>query len=165
MLLREFDATGDALQLTAYALERDARRRARSPRGSGSTRPLLQAAWARADATHQQALLGALTQLGVPYRRNTSKPGEGFDCSGLTTFAWARPASRCTRQSAAQIRAAGAAHVRDRPGRRPRATTPATCRCGSASTGRSSTAPYTGRNVEVKIQGGNKSLRFGDPTG
>ena len=30
----------------------------------------------------------ALTQVGVPYHRNTSKVGVGFDCSGLTTYAW-----------------------------------------------------------------------------
>ena len=46
------------------------------------------------------------SQLGVAYRRNTSKAGEGFDCSGLTTYAWAQAGVTLVRQSAAQIRAA-----------------------------------------------------------
>ncbi len=29
-------------------------------------------------------------QLGVPYRSHTSEPGVGFDCSGLTAYAWGR---------------------------------------------------------------------------
>ncbi|MGO1056105.1 C40 family peptidase [Crossiella sp. CA198] len=30
----------------------------------------------------------ALTQLGVPYRWGASNPGRGFDCSGLTQWAY-----------------------------------------------------------------------------
>src|SRR5215207_3598556 len=48
----------------------------------------MQNAWARADLPHQRALLGGLTQLGVAYRKNTNRAGQGFDCSGLTAFAW-----------------------------------------------------------------------------
>ena len=60
-------------------------------------------AWASADLAHQRAVLGALTQLGVPYRTNTSRPGVGFDCSGLTTFAWAGAGVELYRQSGVQI--------------------------------------------------------------
>lgn len=63
-------------------------------------------AWARADLPHQIALLTGLTQLGVPYRRNRSEAGIGFDCSGLTTYAWAGAGVELTRQSSAQIREA-----------------------------------------------------------
>ncbi len=66
----------------------------------------LDAAWAATDYVHQTALLAAFTQLGTPYRRNTSKPGVGFDCSGLTTYAWGVAGVRLTRQSSAQINAA-----------------------------------------------------------
>ena len=59
--------------------------------------------WASADLAHQRAVLGALTQLGVPYRSNTSEPGVGFDCSGLTTFAWAGAGVELYRQSGVQI--------------------------------------------------------------
>ena len=46
-------------------------------------------AWSSAPVGHQRAVLGALTQVGVPYRSHTSIENEGFDCSGLTTYAWA----------------------------------------------------------------------------
>lgn len=36
------------------------------------------------------AINAALGQLGVPYKFATSSPGESFDCSGLTAWAWAQ---------------------------------------------------------------------------
>lgn len=60
-------------------------------------------AWQRADRPHQTAVLTALTQLGVPYRRNTSEPFVGFDCSGLTSFAWREAGVELSRQSGSQI--------------------------------------------------------------
>jgi cell wall-associated NlpC family hydrolase len=69
---------------------------------------LLQQAWLRADQPHQIALLSALTQVGVPYHRNTSKAGVGFDCSGLTAFAWGQAGVELTRRSSTQIRNAAA---------------------------------------------------------
>jgi cell wall-associated NlpC family hydrolase len=64
----------------------------------------LLSAWARADRPHQIALLSALTQVGVPYHRNSSKVGVAFDCSGLTTFAWGQAGVDLARNSAAQLR-------------------------------------------------------------
>ena len=61
-------------------------------------------AWAAAPIGHQHALLAAMTQLGVPYRTNASEEGVGFDCSGLTTYAWARAGVQLTRRSTDQIR-------------------------------------------------------------
>jgi cell wall-associated NlpC family hydrolase len=61
------------------------------------------AAWADTTVEHQLAVLAAMTQVGVPYRYNTSKEGVGFDCSGLTTFAWARAGVSLVRQSGDQI--------------------------------------------------------------
>lgn len=61
-------------------------------------------AWAATTIEHQRAVLAAMTQVGVPYRYNTSKEGVGFDCSGLTTFAWARAGVSLVRQSGEQIR-------------------------------------------------------------
>jgi cell wall-associated NlpC family hydrolase len=63
----------------------------------------LEAAWQRADSPHQTAVLTALTQLGVPYRSNSSEPLVGFDCSGLTSFAWREAGVQLSRQSGAQI--------------------------------------------------------------
>lgn len=123
----------------------------------------LAGAWDRADFDHQRALMAALTQLGVPYRRNTSKPGIGFDCSGLTTYAWGEAGQQLTRQSGAQIRAA-------------ESRTAATAQAGDLSYYPGHVmmylgvddamvhSPYTGRNVEVTHAPRKRSLRFGDPT-
>jgi len=64
------------------------------------------AAWSNADADHQVALMAALSQIGTPYKRRMSVPGVGFDCSGLTTYAWAQAGFALPRNSTAQIRAA-----------------------------------------------------------
>jgi cell wall-associated NlpC family hydrolase len=69
---------------------------------------LLHRAWLAADQPHQVALLSALTQVGVPYHRNASKVGVGFDCSGLTAFAWGQTGAELARNSGAQIRNAAA---------------------------------------------------------
>jgi cell wall-associated NlpC family hydrolase len=63
-------------------------------------------AWARADMPHQTALMAALAELGKPYRYATSDPAVGFDCSGLTAYAWLRAGVDIANQSGAQIRAA-----------------------------------------------------------
>lgn len=60
-------------------------------------------AWSSTTISHQRAVLGALTQVGVPYRTNTSVENEGFDCSGLTTYAWAGAGVELYRQSGSQI--------------------------------------------------------------
>lgn len=65
----------------------------------------MRAAWARADLGHQKAVLAALTQIHMPYVGNTADPAVGFDCSGLTAFAWERAGLTITHQSTAQIAA------------------------------------------------------------
>ena len=120
-------------------------------------------AWSGADAEHQLALLAALSQLGVPYRRNASKPGIGFDCSGLTTYAWGRAGRQLTRQSGAQIRAA-------------QSRSNATAQAGDLAYYPGHVmmylgvdeamvhSPYTGRTVEVTHAPRKRQLRYGDPT-
>jgi len=68
----------------------------------------MHSAWLRADEIHQVALLSALTQVGVPYHRNSSKAGVAFDCSGLTAFAWGQAGLDLARNSGAQLRNAAA---------------------------------------------------------
>ncbi len=123
------------------------------------------AAWGRADLEHQMAVLGALTQLGVPYKRNASLPGVGFDCSGLTTFAWSLAGFQLPRNSTAQIRAA-----------EPR--TFATAQAGDLvrypghvmmwlGVGQAIIhSPHPGRYVEIKFLGHRslKRSKVGDPT-
>lgn len=53
----------------------------------------------------QHAVLVALSQLGVPYRSMRSEPGKAFDCSGLTSYAYAEAGITVPRSSGDQIRA------------------------------------------------------------
>jgi cell wall-associated NlpC family hydrolase len=63
-------------------------------------------AWSDASLDHQRAVLAAMTQLGVPYRTHASVEDEGFDCSGLTSYAWQASGVELNRISGDQIRAA-----------------------------------------------------------
>lgn len=49
------------------------------------------------------AVQAALAQQGVPYRYATSIPGVGFDCSGLTAYAWGQSGVGLPHQSGAQF--------------------------------------------------------------
>jgi cell wall-associated NlpC family hydrolase len=69
----------------------------------GVSQSQMSAAWVATDDAHQTALLTALTQLGVEYQSATSEPGVGFDCSGLTFYAWSEAGFQLTRQSGSQI--------------------------------------------------------------
>jgi cell wall-associated NlpC family hydrolase len=160
-LLDRWMASGGSDDSAAYAAARStlaaaiAGRLALSPEAMAS-------AWAAADLEHQRALLAALSQLGVPYRRNTSKPGQGFDCSGLTTYAWSQAGFALPRNSSAQIRAA---EPRD----------PQTAQAGDLvqypghvmmwlGVDRAIVhSPQRGRTVEVDVLK-RRSIRFGDPT-
>lgn len=161
-LWRQFERSGDSAVLASFSSERDAVAAAIAARLLIDV-PTLQRAWAAADSAHQVALLAGLTQLGVPYRRNTSKEGEGFDCSGLTTYAWSQAGVLLTRQSSAQIRAAA-----------PR--TFETAQAGDLvqypghvmmwlGVGKSILhSPYPGHNVEVTNGPSKRTLKIGDPT-
>lgn len=54
----------------------------------------------------QRIVLAAMSQLGVPYRSMQSRVGEGFDCSGLTIFAFSEAGLEIPRSSGDQFRAA-----------------------------------------------------------
>lgn len=63
-------------------------------------------AWSDASLNHQRAVLAAMTQIGVPYRSLASVEDKGFDCSGLTLYAWQASGVELNRISGDQIRAA-----------------------------------------------------------
>ena len=65
----------------------------------------LASAWSRASRRRMLVLLSALTQVGVPYRSRSATPGVGFDCSGLTSWAWSQVGVWLPHQSRRQIRA------------------------------------------------------------
>ncbi|MGB8859949.1 MAG: NlpC/P60 family protein [Ilumatobacteraceae bacterium] len=125
----------------------------------------MQAAWRNADSDHQVALLAAFTQLGTRYRRNSSSPGEGFDCSGLTSWAWGQAGVSLFHQSKTQINAA-AALTRETAQAGDLVYYPGHVMLYLGIDNAIIHAPFTGRNVEVAFVSKNKakSVRFGDPT-
>jgi cell wall-associated NlpC family hydrolase len=62
--------------------------------------------WGAAGRRHQVAVLAALSQLGKEYRSYTASPRLGFDCSGLTYWAWRQAGVTIPRSSGDQIAAA-----------------------------------------------------------
>jgi cell wall-associated NlpC family hydrolase len=103
--LDEFGLTGDPVDLLEYKEERtETARLAARQLGYGEVDMIR--AWSATPIDHQRAVLAAMTQVGVPYRSSTSQEGVGFDCSGLTTYAWARAGVELIRQSRSQINAA-----------------------------------------------------------
>ena len=63
----------------------------------------LDAVWSATADQRMVAVFAALSQVGVPYRRNSSNPGVSFDCSGLTTYAWGVAGVSLPRSSGSQI--------------------------------------------------------------
>ena len=98
---------------------------ARSPswphRAPGSMRPASTRAWAVTSDQRMTAVLAALSQVGVPYRGYKAIPGYGFDCSGLTSYAWGVAGVSLPHSSSAQIAGATPHDLGRRPAGRPRA--------------------------------------------
>lgn len=122
----------------------------------------LQQAWSGVSITNQEALLNAISQLGVPYRSLASEPDVAFDCSGLTIWAFAEAGIEIPRVSGDQIRAADdvdrdAAEAGDLvyyPGH-------ISMYLGADVMVHS---PNSGSHVEIVHLPTSKSLRFGDAT-
>jgi len=108
----------------------------------------LTGAWERAGELRTSVILTALTQLGTPYRRNTSEPGVGFDCSGLTKFAWAAGAGVELPRSSERQAAAGRAVRRDDALAGDIVHYPGHVSLYLGVVGAALHAPYTGRTVE-----------------
>ncbi len=125
----------------------------------------MQAAWRNADDEHQTALMAAFSQLGIRYKAYAATPGLGFDCSGLTSWAWGQAGVPLFHQSRTQINSS-------------RAVTRETAQPGDLvyypghvmmflGIGDAIIhAPNTGRSVEVGFVATRRasSVRFGDPT-
>jgi len=157
-------ASGDLVDYLAYAAAR-ARTARFAARELGYNEFAMIDAWQEAPLDHQRAVLAAMTQVGVPYRSNTSIEDTGFDCSGLTTYAWAQAGHELVRQSTSQIRNAAPL---DR----------STAKAGDLVQYPGHVMMYlgvgdavihsvmTGRTVEVDTisERRSNSVRFGDPT-
>ena len=73
----------------------------------------MQQSWLAADFAHQRALINGLTQLGVPYKNNSSIEDVAFDCSGLVAFAWGKVGVGMTHGSSAQFASSTQIKVED----------------------------------------------------
>ena len=97
-----YSTTGSTRALAAFDDTRDAVA-AEAANRLGLDPAAMQAAWSNADVAHQMAVMAAFSQLGTPYKRYTARPGIGFDCSGLTSWAWAQAGVAIFHQSRTQI--------------------------------------------------------------
>ena len=122
----------------------------------------LDASWVAAGPTRLKVVLTALAQVGVRYRYADEDPNDGFDCSGLTAYAWTVAGIDLPHASDTQLRG-GVRRGADQ------------ARAGDL-VGYSGHvmlylgvdqaiihAPYSGRNVEVQLAG-RWSGRFTDPS-
>jgi cell wall-associated NlpC family hydrolase len=115
--------------------------------------------WLNTDEQRMRVILVALSQVGTVYRYTGNQPG-GFDCSGLTSYAWGRAGVKIPRVSADQINAAVPRNLSTmlpgdlwyRPGH-----IGLYLGVGDAMVH----APQTGKTVEVKGMG--RTTRFGSP--
>ena len=107
LALEAHERWASAGDTAAYLAFVDARDRVAAMTAAALSRPSdeMVSAWADSDVDGQIAVLAAMTQLGVPWRRNARAEGEGFDCSGLTSYAWARAGVEIERSSRNQFRA------------------------------------------------------------
>jgi cell wall-associated NlpC family hydrolase len=104
-LLVRWEDTGNLADYTAYIRARlEAAQSTAAQLGLSAHE--LDAEWGAVDVPKQHVLLSAMSQIGVPYRSRMSKPGRGFDCSGLVLFAYGQAGIGLPRSSRDQISAA-----------------------------------------------------------
>lgn len=122
---------------------------------------VLRDVWAAAPIEKQQAVLAAMSQLGVPYRSIKSEPGVGFDCSGLTIWAFAQAGLEIPRTSRDQFRAADRIDLDDaEPGDFVYYPGHISIYLGLGTMVHS---PYSGSHVEAVPLPTRRSLSFADP--
>ena len=149
--LHRFDVIRDALALEAG-------------RRLGVDGGRLIVAWRQASRSHQLALVAAMTQLGTPYHTNQRKPGVGFDCSGLTTWAWGQVGVVLPRQSRSQINDVRRV-AREQAQAGDLIYYPGHVSLWLGVDDLILHAPYTGRSVEFSHIRSGRSVLFGNPEG
>jgi peptidoglycan DL-endopeptidase CwlO len=113
--------------------------------------------WARTSEARRTVVYAALSQVGVPYRRFSSAPREGFDCSGLTKYAWGTVGVELPHQDQRQMNAsASRTWETAKPGDLVQYPGHVMMYLGA---GRAVVhSPYTGRDVEVRTMERNVRL-------
>lgn len=122
---------------------------------------LLVERWSTATVERQLALFAGLSQLGVPYRSISSRPGVGFDCSGFTSYAWGMAGRDLPRISRDQMRAGS---PRDAFTVQPADLVyfPGHVMLSLGLPGAVVHSPQSGRTVEVQVF--DRNLTYADPT-
>lgn len=121
----------------------------------------LSEAWASTPVGKQLAVLAAMSQLGVPYRSISSEPGVGFDCSGLTIWAFGQAGLEIPRPSGDQFRAAEKIEAEEaEPGDYVYYPGHISIYLGVGTMVHS---PNTGSHVEAVTLPTRRSLRYADP--
>jgi cell wall-associated NlpC family hydrolase len=122
----------------------------------------LDAAWAQATEPRLIAMLAALSQVGVPYRGYKASPEAGFDCSGLTMWAWGQAGIHLAHQSGVQISSSAPRSLDQlQPGDLVQYPGHVMMSLGLGSA--IVHAPHTGKTVEVKAW--SKARRGASPLG
>jgi cell wall-associated NlpC family hydrolase len=122
----------------------------------------LEQRWIDTDPRRLVAVYTALAQVGTPYHYRSMNPGVGFDCSGLTNFAWRAAGVDLPRSSRAQIAAVEKLTMADlQPGDLVYAPGHVVLYLGAGLA--SVEAPESGKRVRVTDLHPFSWLRFGDP--
>lgn len=95
-------ATGPYQQIVAQFADRRAELARLVAADAGVSAVELEAVWAATDDRRMVAVYSGLSQVGTLYKRRGVAPG-GFDCSGFTSWAWARAGVDIPRSSSGQI--------------------------------------------------------------
>jgi cell wall-associated NlpC family hydrolase len=134
-----------------------------SPR-TASTPDAFVAAWTAAGEARMTVLLSALAEVGVPYHRNSAASGAGFDCSGLTMYAWAQVGVSLAHQDRAQI-AQSAPRSWDTALAGDLVQYPGHVMMYVGAGHAIVDAPHTGAWVRVKEYSGGRGVNLGSPLG
>ena len=160
--LAHFESTGDLTALRNYQKQR-AFAAIYTAEHLGYDPQEMVRAWSTTSLDHQEAVLGALTQLGVPYRYASSAEDQGFDCSGLTSFAWREAGRDLARQSGSQI--SGAQRIdRTQAKAGDLAYYPGHVMLYLGVGDAVVHAVHSGRDVELDHMSSSRSITFGDPS-
>lgn len=117
--------------------------------------------WARTSEARRTVVYAALSQVGVPYRRFSSAPREGFDCSGLTKYAWGTVGVELPHQDQRQMNASSSRTWETaEPGDLVQYPGHVMMYLGAGKAVVHS--PYTGRDVEVRTM--ERNVRLASPT-